>query len=602
MIMIESCGIRLTEVHVVNIKSIREAFVRLGYSNYVFGLNNAGKSNLLFAIQLALGNRRFMASDVYSSNDEPYSREKEVYVDLRFELDEGDIKRQWMRKLGNVLTVDGQFCFRTELIYDEDNGTYRRNRCSITEWNGSAIKANRNIRLSEDVMRLFGCYYIEAHRDISEDVYDRGSLWNREVSKVDISEEIGQEVRETIRSINTRIVKESQLLSSISEALGKLNESGNLYVDPLPSEVSDIYRGLDIKVDEGGNIIPISSVGLGTRSIAAITTAEVLSKRSLGNSLAYMLLMVEEPEAHLHPQLQSDIGRELSGMKVQSIVTTHSPYVLAEGGIANLINCKHGANGTEYIRSNVSNREKLKKVEERIRRYRPAALFARVVVLVEGRTEELFLPPLICSYFGKTADSLGFTVLDVGGTGYRQFIDVFDSLGIEWVIFSDGEEKPLRKLNEAVADWGGSEKLRQGDSKRIVVIPDGLSIEGHICMNMNDVVTDFLKEYDENVYRKKLCNLKNDDVVQANIDVLKTFKVEYSEPLANYICDNADVRALPAIMELMELLERRSQHGSVGGAEEDSRFDRPSCSGGSRCGLRKDDHPRTLHNETGAGS
>lgn len=586
----------------VNIKSIREAFVRLGHSNYVFGLNNAGKSNLLFAIQQALGNRRFMASDVYSSNDEPYSREKKAYVDLRFELDDGDLKTQWMRKLGRMLTVDGHFCFRTELIYDEDNGTYRRSRYSITEWNESTIKPNKNIKLSEDVMRLFGCYYIEAHRDISEDVYDRGSLWNREVSKVDISEEIGQEVRDTIRSINTRIINGSQLLSSISEALGKLNESGNLYVDPLPSEVSDIFRGLDIKVDEGGNIIPISSVGLGTRSIAAITTAEILSKRSLGNGLAYMLLMVEEPEAHLHPQLQSDIGRELSGMRIQSIVTTHSPYVLAEGGIVNLINCKHRAGGTEYIRSNVTDKEILEKVEERIRRYRPAALFAKVVVLVEGRTEELFLPPLICSYFGKTADSLGFTVLDVGGTGYRQFIEVLDSLGIEWVIFSDGEEKPLKKLNGAVAHLGEPETLRRGDSKRIVVIPDGLSIEGHVCMNMNDIVTNFLKEYEGNTYLKKLNNLKNDDVIQANIGVLKTSKVEYSEPLANYICDNADVRALPAIKELMELLERRGQYGSVGGAEEDSRFDRPPCPGGSRCGLRKDDHPRPLHNETGSGS
>ena len=547
--------------------------MKLGHSNFVFGLNNAGKSNLLFAIELALGNRRFRESDVYSSNDDPYSRDKEVYVDLRFELDEGELKKSWIRKLGRLLTADGQFCFRTELAYDADNGTYRRTRYSITNWSGATIKSSRDNKLSEDVMRHFGCYYIEAHRDISEDVYDRGSLWNREVSKVDIPEEIGQEVCETIRSINTRIVNGSQLLSSISEALGKLNESGNLYVDPLPSDVSDIYRGIDIKVDEGGNTIPISSVGLGTRSIAAITTAEILSRRSVGNGLAYMLLMVEEPEAHLHPQLQSDIGQELSRMNVQSIVTTHSPYVLAEARIADMINCKHNADGTEYLRCVVPNGNVQSKVEEKIRRYKPAALFARVVVMVEGRTEEKFLPPLIYAYYKKTANFLGYTIMEVSGTEYRSYINVFDSLGIDWVIFSDGEEKPLKKLNDAAIHYGGLERLTQGDSKRAVVIPDGLSLEGHICTHMNEVVTDFLNEYDERVYRKTGKNQKTDDEIQINIGVLNSLKPDYAEPLANYICDNADVRRLPAIVELMELLEKRGQHASVGGAEEDSRLD-----------------------------
>ena len=557
----------------VNVKSIREISVKLSHSNFVFGLNNAGKSNLLFAIELALGNRRFRESDVYSSNNDPYTRDKKAYVDLRFELEDGDLKKPWTRKLGNLLTEDGQFCFRTELAYDADNGTYRRTRYSITEWNETTIKSNRNNRLSEDVMRLFGCYYIEAHRDISEDVYDRGSLWNREISKVDISEEIGKEICETIRSINTRIINRSELLSSISEALGKLNESGNLYVDPLPSDVSDIYRGIDIKVDEGGNTIPISSVGLGTRSIAAITTAEILSRRSVGSGLAYMLLMVEEPEAHLHPQLQSDIGQELSRMNVQSIVTTHSPYVLAEARIVDMINCKHNTDGTEYLRCVVPNGKIQIKVEEKIRRYKPVALFARVVVMVEGRTEEKFLPPLIHAYFNKTANSLGYTIMGVDGTDYHSYIEVFDSLGIEWVIFSDGEEKPLKKLNKAIVQYGGLERLTQGNTKRAVIIPGGLNIEGHICAHMNEVVTDFLNEYDEGAYRKTSKNQKTDDEVQINIGVLNTLKPDYAESLANYICDNADVRRLPAIVELMELLEKRGQHASVGGAEEDSRFD-----------------------------
>jgi putative ATP-dependent endonuclease of OLD family len=126
----------------------------------------------------------------------------------------------------------------------------------------------------------------------------------------------------TIRTIGT------QLSNSFKEAAGKSFAMG-VSLGLGESSFTDISRGLRVLLSGYGldNLDPARN-GLGLNNVLYISMLlNYFEGRVAEQRTAGQLLLVEEPEAHLHPQLQRVLLATLQRKNVQVFITTHSTHV-----------------------------------------------------------------------------------------------------------------------------------------------------------------------------------------------------------------------------------------------------------------------------------
>lgn len=169
------------------------------------------------------------------------------------------------------------------------------------------------------------------------------------------------------------------------------------------------------------------------------------------------LIIIEEPEVHLHVQLQQVFIRQISKLLEESlpdeknftsqlIVTTHSPHVIYEKGFSPIRYFRREEeslgnpvtkilNLNEFSSSKTDNDNNLF-LKQYMRLTHCDLFFADAAVLVEGSVEKLLLPLMI----EKTASGLltkYLSVLDVGGAFAYRFLELIDFLGITTLIITD---------------------------------------------------------------------------------------------------------------------------------------------------------------------
>ena len=140
------------------------------------------------------------------------------------------------------------------------------------------------------------------------------------------------------------------------------------------------------------------------------------------------LLLIEEPEAHLHTQRQLRVMKYLQEQAVekgvQIIVTTHSPNLASAIRLDNMVMIQNG-----HAYSLAEGETKLEASDyhflERFLDVTKANLFfARGVMIVEGDAENILLPTL-AKLIGRDFTEYGVSIVNVGGVGLRRYARIF---------------------------------------------------------------------------------------------------------------------------------------------------------------------------------
>ena len=196
-----------------------------------------------------------------------------------------------------------------------------------------------------------------------------------------------------------------------------INVSGMTASDDV--RLRQLLEKLDVIVPGSGK------VGLGSNNLLFMACELLLlAQEDEGNKL----LLIEEPEAHLHTQRQLRVMRSLQEQAkekgIQIIVTTHSPNLASAIELDNIVMIHTGrafsmAEGqTELEPSDYRFLERFLDVTK------ANLFFAHGVVIVEGDAENILLPAL-AKLVGRDFTEHGISVVNVGGVGLRRYARIF---------------------------------------------------------------------------------------------------------------------------------------------------------------------------------
>ncbi|MCD7835597.1 MAG: AAA family ATPase [Lachnospiraceae bacterium] len=403
----------LKTVTIKNFRSLKDITIDLDDKNTVLiGENNAGKTSFMDAIRIALtrtnGRYSFEDYDYYMDVNIMSPKDSEgIAIILVFQEREAE---EWdgyiIDSLGEVIqyiendSERASIILKVSSVYNpatdafESKGAFLNNK--FEEIGGRAQG-----KLS-DFYKLTQVFYLQALRNIKDTFSSRSPLWGRFLKKANIPQEKLKELQESMELLNKDIISSDEnltkLVSALEEVQKVLDFQGDdlVAINALPVKSWELLSKAQLVLSNANHVsLPLEKHGQGTQSVTTILLFKAyidILLQKLNNENSEALLMIEEPEAHLHPQAIRAVEKVLEELECQKIVTTHSPYFLQNCDLLKLRLFKKENGATKVIRITNEVRIPLPNVSEAIRKV--TGIYANVFELCEDKSELIIREPL----------------------------------------------------------------------------------------------------------------------------------------------------------------------------------------------------------------
>ena len=593
-----SSGIAIVAARVRDFRSLANIEVELNDLTVLIGANNAGKTSFLDALFSAIGAGRksLGVDDVRLATGESVApKTREVIIDLMIRpvgtdgkvIDSYPAGSYWTNLWGTtgIASDDALNDFtgiRTTLKWSDIRGEHVVERRFLKEWKAFVdwtTAATQDRPIGAAALEPLALHYVDAKRDLDEDLRKPGSFWRRLTEDLGLSAAEIEEMEKTLSGINEQIVAKSEILKHLSENLAGLqsvvaSDSGTVEVAPVARKLRDLSKGVDVSFNTAGaQSFPLARHGMGTRSLASLLVFRAYAswrnkKATEGGDNVHSVLALEEPESHLHPQAQRALFSNIKQVTGQRVVSTHSPYFAGQAPLEDLRLFFKSKGDTVVTKLDTSplKPDDIRKLQDTVVDTRGDILFSRGVLLFEGQTEEQALPIYASRYWGAAIHELGFCFVRVNGTDYFPFIWLLKALQIPWYVFADGEPDPVSKLEASLKKANEPEASK---CPNVMVLPGGngfeaqLLAEGYLpeiekAIDQAEAQAKYLEEYmatlDGKPKKKKI--IRDYKSVGAREraagDYLGENKTRMAKPVAEVISALADpARRFPKYIEQM---------------------------------------------------
>lgn len=299
--------------------------------------------------------------------------------------------------------------------------------------------------------------HLAALRDVETDLRNsRASPLLRPIEACEIDHAERKALCDILNDANTKI-DNSPTISGIAQSIDAAfkNVSGPAFEMAVSLGLSaatfqSILRNLKVLLSDLSLLsFEPSRNGLGMNNILYIAILlEYLKRRVERGSSAGQLIIVEEPEAHLHPQLQAALLVALQDRGIQVILTSHSTSITSQAEFATLVSLTRRDDATVSSGTLADNDELSPDDVSDLERYLDATksnlLFARRVMLVEGPAELFLIPALVEAVHGINLERSGISVIAIYGVHFDVYAKLFrrGSLEKRCAIVADADLVP----------------------------------------------------------------------------------------------------------------------------------------------------------------
>jgi putative ATP-dependent endonuclease of OLD family len=543
----------LSRIHIQNFRGIND--LQLDFSpeiNIIIGENGSCKSALIDAIRLLYNMGDPMRdisvnfSDFFESiqyNEDGtfvINRTKQIKITYEFKGLSNLQKGAFYEYLVINQEDDKNDLARIVLQYEDTDKNYPKFSFSTGGIEGQ--------RADYNTFNLFQHYYLSALRDSTRDLTNiRGNILGRVIKRhID---------RNHSEDIIKGIIKEANAKLLSRDEVKKTRDGVNTNLKEIFKKIIENQIGLQIeqsKIEYIVNAIKpylpydlihnsnegfqLSQNSLGFNNLIYIATAlGDIKERIHDDNIPHFVLLIEEPEAHLHPQLQLSLYNFLkkanSSVNSQLFVTTHSPTLTSKVPFENLIlldkvghcieTCFLEREKENLILDTITNTpvtkeivlERKKMLERHIDVTKSQLFFAKGCLFIEGISEELLISAL-CRILDFVLEDYRIELVNVDGTSFYPFLFLFNSV----------DEK--KKLPQKIVILTDDD--RYTESKKSKYSLDNLITDNYLLLN------ELFEQISTGSPCTRIANLISTKNGQTNIEIKSAYKtLEYELCRAN---------------------------------------------------------------------
>ena len=502
----------ISGITIKNFRLLKNTEVQLhDRSTIIVGKNNSGKTSFTEVMNLFLNKKQNICSDdfniksldefitVANSKDEDQIQRNIPKISMKIKLNYSDAD-EWKNIVPFITTLEEKNSLEILFEYkpQKNDVFFKRIQDELEkqELTHEVLKSiiddcykvykrpykDEKEELDEvsdsEIENLFSFFVVEAQRSLDDGNSSGASKLSKllndyyltQKEEIDLKDKI-QELEKIIKGSNTDLDKSlGEFFGIFTDSFeqfgfpgldgGKIKLKSNLKVSKLVENMLKIYY------ENENMLLPEKYNGLGHSNLLYIIT-KILSFKMINkekNSSMLCLISIEEPEAHMHPQMQKVFIEKINSFlekekfNCQILITTHSTEIISSCELKNIRYFNRSKEGTSIkdlmqFKNDSKKNENIEFLKKYIKLGTAHMFFADKIILIEGLVERILMPLFIEKIAKGNAEYI--SLVEIGGAHMHKFKELLEFLEVKTLIITDIDSDkgdPKKETNEIKKD------------------------------------------------------------------------------------------------------------------------------------------------------